>query len=341
MMNLHPLRWTRARRPERFLSEMSEEEKKPEEEENPPEEEEIQEPHKRRFDPEKLGSLPDEDREDDAIYVDDMYGDWFLDYASYVILERAVPHADDGLKPVQRRILYAMYHNLHLHPESRYRKSAAVIGEVMAKYHPHGDQSIYDAMVRMAQPFSLLHTLVDGQGNYGSLDGDPPAAMRYTEARLAKIAIELLQELKKQTVHYRANYDGQFFEPVVLPARFPQILINGTEGIAVGMATKIPPHNLREVIDACVLIIDDPEVSLRKLCLISHVDSRRRTSKRQRPPCSRACARSMRLRVSSLPFHTLTTASASGPVAAVSCSGGKSRAAMLSMSEPSFQNLGQ
>ncbi|MEC7242677.1 MAG: DNA topoisomerase (ATP-hydrolyzing) [Myxococcota bacterium] len=190
----------------------------------------------------------------------------YLSYALSVITSRALPDLRDGLKPVQRRILYAMYHNLHLHPDSRYRKSAAVIGEVMAKYHPHGDQSIYDAMVRMAQPFSLLHTLVDGQGNYGSLDGDPPAAMRYTEARLSKIAIELLQELKKQTVHYRANYDGQFFEPVVLPARFPQILINGTEGIAVGMATKIPPHNLREVIDACVLIIDDPEVSLRKLC---------------------------------------------------------------------------
>jgi len=190
----------------------------------------------------------------------------YLSYALSVITSRALPDLRDGLKPVQRRILYAMYHNLHLHPESRYRKSAAVIGEVMAKYHPHGDQSIYDAMVRMAQPFSLLHTLVDGQGNFGSLDGDPPAAMRYTEARLSKIAIELLAELKKQTVHYRPNYDGQFFEPVVLPARFPQLLVNGTEGIAVGMATKIPPHNLREVIDACVMLIDDPETSIKRLC---------------------------------------------------------------------------
>jgi DNA gyrase subunit A len=190
----------------------------------------------------------------------------YLSYALSVITSRALPDLRDGLKPVQRRILYAMYHNLHLNPESRYRKSAAVIGEVMAKYHPHGDQSIYDAMVRMAQPFSLLHTLVDGQGNFGSLDGDPPAAMRYTEARLAKIALELLEELKKQTVHYRPNYDGQFFEPVVLPARFPQLLVNGTEGIAVGMATKIPPHNLREIIDACVLLIDDPETSIKRLC---------------------------------------------------------------------------
>lgn len=190
----------------------------------------------------------------------------YLSYALSVITSRALPDVRDGLKPVQRRILYAMYHNLHLTPESRYRKSAAVIGEVMAKYHPHGDQSIYDAMVRMAQPFSLLHTLVDGQGNFGSLDGDPPAAMRYTEAKLKKIAIELLEELKKQTVHYRANYDGQFFEPVVLPARYPQLLVNGTEGIAVGMATKIPPHNLREIIDACVLLIDDPDTSVKRLC---------------------------------------------------------------------------
>jgi len=190
----------------------------------------------------------------------------YLSYALSVVTSRAPGQVRDGLKPVQRRILYAMYHNLHLHPEARYRKSAAVIGEVMAKYHPHGDQSIYDAMVRMAQPFSLLHRLVDGQGNFGSLDGDPPAAMRYTEAKLRKISIELLEELKKQTVHYRPNYDGQFFEPVVLPARFPQLLVNGTEGIAVGMATKIPPHNLREIIDASVLLIDDPETSIKRLC---------------------------------------------------------------------------
>ncbi len=189
----------------------------------------------------------------------------YLSYALSVITSRALPDVRDGLKPVQRRILYAMYHNLHLHPDGRFRKSAAVIGEVMAKYHPHGDQSIYDAMVRMAQPFSLLHTLVNGQGNFGSVDGDPPAAMRYTEAKLRPIASELLVELKKQTVAYRPNYDGQFFEPVVLPAKFPQLLINGSEGIAVGMATRIPPHNLREIIDACTTLIENPEIELSKL----------------------------------------------------------------------------
>ncbi|MCB9758911.1 MAG: DNA topoisomerase IV subunit A [Alphaproteobacteria bacterium] len=190
----------------------------------------------------------------------------YLSYALSVITSRALPDVRDGLKPVQRRILYAMFHNLRLRPDARYRKSAAVVGEVMAKYHPHGDQSIYDAMVRMAQPFSLLHPMVDGQGNFGSLDGDPPAAMRYTEAKLRPLAMELLEELGKQTVDYRPNYDGQAFEPVVLPARFPQLLVNGSEGIAVGMATRIPPHNLREVIDACVLLIDRPEADVAELC---------------------------------------------------------------------------
>jgi DNA gyrase subunit A len=190
----------------------------------------------------------------------------YLSYALSVITSRALPDVRDGLKPVQRRILYAMRHNLHLGPETRHRKSAAVVGEVMARYHPHGDSSIYDAMVRMAQPFSLLHPMVDGQGNFGSLDGDPAAAMRYTEARLTALALELTEELKKQTVHYRPNYDGQQFEPVVLPARFPQLLINGTEGIAVGMATRIPPHNLREVIDASVMLIDKPDSTVRDLC---------------------------------------------------------------------------
>ncbi|MCP4804409.1 MAG: DNA topoisomerase IV subunit A [Proteobacteria bacterium] len=190
----------------------------------------------------------------------------YLSYALSVITSRALPDVRDGLKPVQRRILYAMFHSLHLRPEGRYRKSAAVVGEVMAKYHPHGDQSIYDAMVRMAQSFSLLHPMVDGQGNFGSLDGDSAAAMRYTECKLRPIAMELLTELGKQTVEYRPNYDGQYFEPVVLPARFPQLLINGSEGIAVGMATRIPPHNLREVIKACVRVIEDPEVSNAQLC---------------------------------------------------------------------------
>ncbi len=189
----------------------------------------------------------------------------YLNYALSVITSRALPDVRDGLKPVQRRILYAMFHNLRLLPDGRFRKSAAVVGEVMAKYHPHGDSSIYEAMVRMAQPFSLRHTLVDGQGNFGSMDGDSAAAMRYTECKLRPLAVELLDEIKKRTVDFRPNYDGQLFEPIVLPAQFPQLLVNGCEGIAVGMATKIPPHNLRAVIDASVLLIDDPDISLKRL----------------------------------------------------------------------------
>jgi len=189
----------------------------------------------------------------------------YLNYALSVITSRALPDVRDGLKPVQRRILYAMFHNLHLHPDARYRKSAAVVGEVMAKYHPHGDQSIYDAMVRMAQSFSLRAPLVDGQGNFGSLDGDNAAAMRYTEAKLRHLAEELLGELKKDTVDTRQNYDGTLDEPIVLPARFPNLLVNGAEGIAVGMATKVPPHNLREVVKALIALIDDPELTTQKL----------------------------------------------------------------------------
>jgi len=190
----------------------------------------------------------------------------YLNYALSVITSRALPDVRDGLKPVQRRILYAMDRNLRLRPDARYRKSAAVVGEVMAKYHPHGDQSIYDALVRMAQPFSLLHTLVDGQGNFGSLDGDGAAAMRYTECKLTKLAMELLSELGQQTVDFQPNYDGQHQQPEVLPAQLPQLLVNGAEGIAVGMATRIPPHNLREVIDACVAMIDNPEIDNDGLC---------------------------------------------------------------------------
>ena len=190
----------------------------------------------------------------------------YLNYALSVITSRALPDVRDGLKPVQRRILYAMYNNLRLLPDGRYRKSAAVVGEVMAKYHPHGDSSIYDAMVRLAQPFSLRHMLVDGQGNFGSLDGDGAAAMRYTECRLRPLAVELLSEIKQKTVDFRPNYDGQYAEPVVLPAQFPQLLVNGAEGIAVGMATRIPPHNLREVIDAANMLIDEPDTENAKLC---------------------------------------------------------------------------
>ena len=190
----------------------------------------------------------------------------YLAYALSVITSRALPDVRDGLKPVQRRILYAMHHSLHLRPDGRFRKSAAVVGDVMAKFHPHGDQSIYDAMVRMAQPFSLLHPLVNGQGNFGSMEGDGAAAMRYTEAKLRPLAMELLEELGKQTVGYRPNYDGQTSEPIVLPARFPQLLINGAEGIAVGMATKIPPHNLGEVISAAIKMIDKPDCTVAELC---------------------------------------------------------------------------
>ena len=182
----------------------------------------------------------------------------YLNYAMSVITARALPDVRDGLKPVQRRILYAMYANLRLTPQARFRKSAAVVGAVMASYHPHGDQSIYDAMVRLAQSFSLRAPLVEGHGNFGSLDGDPPAAMRYTEARLRALALEMVREIDRETVPFRSNYDGTTEEPVVLPARVPQLLVNGSTGIAVGMATNIPPHNLREVCRAAVALIDDP-----------------------------------------------------------------------------------
>ena len=186
----------------------------------------------------------------------------YLNYALSVITSRALPDARDGLKPVQRRILYAMWARLRLLHTARFRKSAAVVGEVMARLHPHGDQSIYDAMVRMAQSFSLRLPLVDGHGNFGSLDGDPPAAMRYTEARLQAVAAELVKEIDFETVPFRANYDGTSSEPVVLPARIPNLLVNGVTGIAVGMATNIPPHNLREVCTAAIALIDEPGTTL-------------------------------------------------------------------------------
>ncbi len=189
----------------------------------------------------------------------------YLNYALSVITSRALPDIRDGLKPVQRRILYAMYTNLRLYPEGRFRKSATVVGEVMGKYHPHGDTAIYDAMVRMAQAFSLRMPLVDGQGNFGSLDGDSPAAMRYTEARLQPLAMRMLEEIRKQTVDFRPNFDGTLSEPVVLPSQVPNLLVNGAVGIAVGMATNIPPHNLGEVIDALVHCIDEPKTSSSEL----------------------------------------------------------------------------
>jgi len=187
----------------------------------------------------------------------------YLNYALSVITSRALPDVRDGLKPVQRRILYTMQNELHLRADAKYRKSAAIVGDVMGKFHPHGDTAIYDALVRMAQHFSMRMRLVDGRGNFGSPDGDPPAAMRYTEAKLTKLAGELMAELGMKTVGFRPNYDGTRFEPIVLPARFPNMLVNGSYGIAVGMATSIPPHNLGEVINACILLIDKPNSTLK------------------------------------------------------------------------------
>jgi DNA gyrase subunit A len=191
----------------------------------------------------------------------------YLDYAMSVIVARALPDARDGLKPVHRRILYSMHEQGHL-PDRKYVKSARVVGDVMGKYHPHGDSAIYDALVRMAQDFSMRLPLIDGQGNYGSVDGDPAAAMRYTECRLERVAMTLLEDIDKDTVDFEPNYDGNEKEPKVLPARFPNLLVNGAGGIAVGMATNIPPHNLGEIIDACVALIDDPALGIDDLIQI-------------------------------------------------------------------------
>jgi DNA gyrase subunit A len=199
-----------------------------------------------------------------SIAVEDELKRSYLDYAMSVIVQRALPDARDGLKPVHRRILFSMHENGYDWNKA-YRKSARVVGDVIGKYHPHGDQSIYDALVRMAQDFSMRAPLIDGQGNFGSVDGDPPAAMRYTEVRRAKIAHALTEDIDKETVEFRDNYDGTEREPSVLPSRFPNLLVNGSSGIAVGMATNIPPHNLGEVIDACLTYIEDPSVNLERL----------------------------------------------------------------------------
>lgn len=188
----------------------------------------------------------------------------YLNFAMYVIVDRALPDVRDGLKPVQRRILYTM-DEIGLRPDRPYKKSARVVGETMAKYHPHGDSAIYDAMVRMGQDFSYRYPLVQGQGNYGSIDGDPPAAMRYTEARLSRLAMEMLRDIDKDTVNYVPNFDDSLEQPETLPSRFPNLMVNGATGIAVGMSTNIPPHNLGEVIDAIVAMIDDPEVTVADL----------------------------------------------------------------------------
>src|SRR5919107_5759829 len=184
----------------------------------------------------------------------------YLDYAMSVIVGRALPDVRDGLKPVHRRVLFGM-NELGLQPNRSYSKCAKIVGEVMGNYHPHGDSAIYDTLVRMAQEFSMREPLVDGQGNFGSIDDDPAAAMRYTEARLAPIAREMLRDLDADTVDFVPNYDGNENEPTVLPARFPNLLVNGSSGIAVGMATNIPPHNLRETIAATIAYIDDPDIT--------------------------------------------------------------------------------
>ncbi len=193
--------------------------------------------------------------------------DSYIDYAMSVIVSRALPDVRDGLKPVHRRILYGMS-GLGVTPDKPHKKSARIVGEVMGKYHPHGDSSIYDAMVRLAQPFNIRYTLVDGHGNFGSVDGDGAAAMRYTEARMTPLALQMLRDIEKDTVDFTPNFDGEEKEPVVLPARFPNLLVNGSNGIAVGMATSIPPHNLCEVIDATVKLIDEPEATVDDLIKI-------------------------------------------------------------------------
>ena len=193
--------------------------------------------------------------------------DSYIDYAMSVIVGRALPDVRDGLKPVHRRILYGMS-GLGVTPDKPHKKSARIVGEVMGKYHPHGDSSIYDAMVRLAQPFNIRYTLVDGHGNFGSVDGDGAAAMRYTEARMTPLALQMLRDIDKDTVDFTPNFDGEEKEPVVLPSRFPNLLVNGSNGIAVGMATSIPPHNLCEVIDAAVKVIDEPESTVEDLIKI-------------------------------------------------------------------------
>ncbi|MBV9609668.1 MAG: DNA gyrase subunit A, partial [Acidobacteria bacterium] len=189
----------------------------------------------------------------------------YLDYSMSVIIGRALPDVRDGLKPVHRRILYAM-HDMGLLHNRKHVKCAKVVGEGLGKYHPHGDAALYDALVRMAQPFSLRYPLVDGQGNFGSVDGDPPAAYRYTECRMTEIAEEMLADIDKDTVDFVPNFDNQGTEPVVLPGRLPQLLVNGSSGIAVGMATNIPPHNLGEISDAIAALVDDPAISDDDLC---------------------------------------------------------------------------
>jgi DNA gyrase subunit A len=219
-------------------------------------------------DDERKADAPPPRSEGPTISVEDEMRRSYLDYAMSVVVSRALPDLRDGLKPVHRRILFSMHQNGFTH-DKPYRKSARVVGDVIGKYHPHGDQSVYDALVRMAQDFSMRLPLLDGQGNFGSLDNDPPAAMRYTEVRMDKPAAFLLADIDKDTVDFQDNYDGKDREPTVLPARFPNMLVNGAGGIAVGMATNIPPHNLGEVVTATLALIENPDLSSEEL--IEHV----------------------------------------------------------------------
>src|SRR3954468_8884131 len=205
--------------------------------------------------------------ERNQVNIEDEMRRSYLDYAMSVIIGRALPDVRDGLKPVHRRVLYGMYEAGNTAGKA-YRKSARAVGDVMGKYHPHGDSAIYDSIVRMAQDFSMRYPLVDGQGNFGPIDGDNPAAMRYTEVRLAKISNDVLADIEKETVDFVPNYDDSLREPGVLPTRIPTLLVNGSEGIAVGMATKIPPHNLSEILDATIAVIKDPGISVEKLIKI-------------------------------------------------------------------------
>ncbi|MBE3101349.1 MAG: DNA gyrase subunit A, partial [Firmicutes bacterium] len=196
--------------------------------------------------------------------LEDVIHESMMPYAEHVILERALPRVEDGLKPVQRRILYTM-HELGTTPDKPHKKSARIVGDTLGKYHPHGDTSIYDAMVRMAQDFNMRYLLVDGHGNFGSMDGDSAAAMRYTETRLTPLALELLKDIEKETVKFSLNFDDTLKEPDVLPGHYPNLVVNGSTGIAVGLATNIPPHNLCEVIDGAIAIMNKPDISLDNL----------------------------------------------------------------------------
>src|SRR6187399_826427 len=206
--------------------------------------------------------------ERDQINIEDEMRRSYLDYAMSVIIGRALPDVRDGLKPVHRRVLFGMWEAGNTSGKP-YKKSARIVGDVMGKYHPHGDTAIYDTVVRMAQDFSMRYPLVDGQGNFGSLDGDNPAAMRYTEVRLTKLAEEMIREdIDKETVDWGPNYDGSEQEPLVMPARVPNLLVNGASGIAVGMATNIPPHNLGEVVDGCLALLQNPDLTIADLIKI-------------------------------------------------------------------------